>query len=476
MVEVLLCCAPADSAAAARIAARLERQAEVRVILDDSDEESVAAKAAAGLRDSSGVVMLLSPESVPPQAGRQFWGTVIDHVSGNGAPPAVSVLLRPCSYPRTLERGTFHRWEGEAREVLRALEAWALSLHALPSRRSFEPARLPWFTGRERELAWLWERLVDRSGVAVLVNETPASGKTALAQEFCLQAREHFRDLVWFSCGDLSPEQIAAGLAEQLCLERAGLSDLIRRAGEHRVLLVLDNLPPSVPIPDITLERASVLITARESGMADVLLVEPVSPIEPATPSDPVDLRLLRAMAVCRRDAFPLDFAARIAGLDPVTAAEATSHLIRDRLADPLDETRGILRLNALSATAVDGDVEEERRRHAMLLKETLSAWREDTSSALRLFAEFQPAFRWAIEADWPLAGSLARRAYDLLSYSGRAAEGAQVLASFRDAALQRGDRQTADDCSWELSWARNEPYHGPARAPAAAEQTGFDL
>jgi len=206
------------------------------------------------------------------------------------------------------------------------------------------------------------------------------------------------------------------------------------------------------------------------------LRIEPVPPSVTAAPSDPGDPRLFRAMAVCRRDGFPLDFAARIAGLDPAEATVVAAHLVRDRLADPLDETRGILRLNALASAVLEGALEEERLRHATLLKETLSAWREDTASALRLFAEFTTAYRWALAANWPLAGSLARRAYDLLSYSGRAVEATQVLASLRDAALVRGDRQTADDCSWELSWARNEPYHGPARAPTAAEQTGFDF
>lgn len=486
MVDILLCCAPEDRETAVRIAHRLEQNAEVRVIFDDTDSESVAAKAVEGLPSTAGVVVLLSTESVPAQVSRESWGALLDHIAGNSEPPVACVLLRACGYPRILERGKFHRWEGNEREVLRALQSWAIRLHKLPLKRSFEPARLSFFEGREAEFDWLHDQLVDRASCALLFHDAPASGKTSLAQEFCRRAAGHYRDIVWCACNGRSLTSIAADLAEQLEVERlaeseATLAEAVRLAGRHRVLLVLDGLPCEFAPSLEDTGRASVLITSRsvadlEPPHLNVLRISASAPAEPATPRDSADLRLWRAMAVCRTDGFSLDLAARIAGLSAPDAQAACARLVEARLADPLDEARGLFRLNALSVAAAGDQLDDERRHHAALLKETFSRWREDMSSARRLVAELDLAFRWAVGADWPIACSLARRGCDYLAYAGRLAESAELLVSLRDAAIQRGDQQTADECAWDLSFARNETYRGAARATPAGEQIGFDF
>ena len=483
MLEVFLCCSPADQEVAAAITARLEHGAEVTVALDDSEPESAAVKWKWG-RSCAAILLLLSPEAVPPRVSRADWGELLDHIASNADPPIGSLLVRGCGYPRLLERRHFFRWDGGPREALRAIEKWALRLHRLPQQPSFVPAQLPWFEGRARELDLLWETLVDRAGTAVVVNPAAASGKTSLAQEFSRRAGAHFRDLLWVACGDRSPASIVADLAQQIgaeCQGEAGeaFAGLVDLAGRHRVLLVLDDLQPILAVPADSQGRASVLVTTRSTQVeappaAQVIRIDKGPEFPLAVPDNPVDLRLWRAMAVCRPSGFPLELAARIAGIEPADVPGACARLIQGRLVDPFDGGR--LRLNALSLAAAGDLLEMERRRHAEVVYEAVSGWAKNPDFNKQYGAELIPAFQWATSADWPLACALVRHAFALLRHYGRLAEGTELLVALGNAADLRSDRQVSDECSWELSWIRGVPYRGAYRGSACGDQLSFDF
>lgn len=483
MLEVLICCAPADRELAEKIGARLERGAELDVVFDDSGGESVAAKWEAGL-SSGAILLLLSPESVPPRADRTEWGALLDHVASNGEPPVASLLARECAYPRILERRNFFRWADGGREALRAIERWAIELHRDAGHAGFTPARLPWFEDREEELEALWEALVDEAGIAVVINEEPASGKTALAQEFCLRAGAHFRQTLWVDCGQRSRAAIVGELAEQIGVdcpgeEDDGLGDLLEAAGRRRVLVVLDDCPPDLVQAASARGRASVLLTTRSAEVpAGRRVVRPpaVAELPIAPPENEIDARLLKAMAVCRRGGFPLELAARVAGLAPAEVSGARSRLIERRLADPFDEAGGRLRVNALAAGMASGGLEEQRRRHAGLIHQAFAGWMRNQEFDRSYTGELMPALEWAAGADWPLACSLARHGFAFLRHRGRIAEGAELLDALRDAAEAIGDQAVSDECAWELSWLRGEAYRGLGRAPVGGDQLRFDF
>lgn len=478
MLEVFLCFSPADREIAAAIATRLERNAEAKVVLDEGVTESVAARWEGGL-SSSAILLLLSPEAVPPHVSRTEWGAVLDHLTTHADPPISSLLVRDCGYPRLLERRHFFRWDGG----LRALEEWVLRLHPLPASRSFVPAPLPWFEGRQDEFDLLWQTLVDGAGTAIVFHPA-AAGKTSLAQEFARQAGGHFRDVLWVACADRSPASIAGDLAERLGVASEGegeeaFASLLAVAGRHRVLLVLDDIGPALALPADPQGRASLLITTRSEQLAPpaarvIRLSDgrPAAPLE--IPQNPADRRLWQAMAACRPSGFPLELAAGIAGVDPADAPPACTRLIQARLVDPFDDAEGSLRLSASSIAAAGGALETERRRHAEVVYAAVSRWSKSQGDCQRYIAELAPAFRWAAAADWPLAQALARHASAFLQTRRRAFEAAELLAALREAADRRGDRQVAEDCSRELSWIYDVPYSG--RPPVPGDQLSFDF
>lgn len=411
-------------------------------------------------------------------------GRAFGSCRGERAASGRSGSCRECKYPRILERRNFFRWGDGAQEVLRAIERWAIDLHPVPRERRFAPAPLPWFEGREEDLGALWETLVDRAGTAVLVNAEPASGKSAMAQEFCRQASEHFRRLIWVACGERSLASIAADLAGQIgedCPreEEGALERLLETAGRHRSLVVFDDFPPHLPIPAGSHERASVLATAREAQApqgACVMRISKARDLRIPAPDNPADLRLLRAMAVCHMGGFPFDLAARISELDPDEAADARMRLLENRLADPFDDAAGRLRLNAVSAAMAGQDLEIERRRHAGLIHQAFSGWMKNQDFDRHFTIELTPAFRWAAKADWPLAVSIVRLVFRFLRHHGRITEGSELLSALRAEADARGDQAVSDECSRELSWIIGTPYSGLGRVPESGDQLQFDF
>jgi hypothetical protein len=327
VIDVFLCHSAADREVAARIASRLER-AESKVWLEQCsrDDAHTIPEAWDGGISSAAILLLLSPDTVPQRLNRDEWEPLLAHVAGNATPPIGAILIRECAYPRLLERKDFHRWDDRPEALLRALESWVLRLHPQSEFHSFMPARQPWFEGRQHEMDLLWTALVDEAGAAVLSNAAPGSGKTSLAQEFARVAGGQFRDILWVECGGRSRLSIAGELAAQLGTSLQGpveeaIAGLGRLIENHRLLVVLDDVTGDIPIDLAPDGRASLLITTRLPGLplperaVLVRLEDAIAPSPSESPMDPLDLRLLEAMSVCRPQGFPLEFAARIAGI-----------------------------------------------------------------------------------------------------------------------------------------------------------------
>lgn len=325
MVTVFLSYAPQDREIAATTAARLERGAEATVLLSECRDHTVAEDWEGG-QYCAAVLLLLSPDSVPARLRREDWESLLGHISGNAEPPVAAMLVRPCAYPRLLERKNFFHWAECSTEALRAIERWGLSLQPSPERRAYEPACLPWFQGRQRELALLWETLVDGAGSAVALQVEPGSGKTSLAQEFARQAGEQFRDVIWVACGSRPWESILGELASRLevpldAVQEESVAMLETAVGKHRLLLILDDASgcvPMLPRPD---GLASILITTRSEDLAlarpaVAIRLERLRREKIEAPENPAELRLWQAMAVCRPDGFPLELPAEAAGME----------------------------------------------------------------------------------------------------------------------------------------------------------------
>jgi hypothetical protein len=314
----------------------------------------------------------------------------------------------------------------------------------------------------------LWQTLADGPGAAVLAGPA-GSGKTSLAQEFARRAAEHFRDVLWVECGDRSQASIDGEIAGLLGV-RPGTPEVWELLGEHRLLLVLDDLVAGDAAPLAPLApggRASVLVTTRSAGLepppgACLLRLKQVTVPPLAFPADPLDARLWQAMSLCSPRGVPLELAARIAGASD--AGAAGERLVSARLADPFVNGWRRYRLSAASRDLAQsgGGLDALRRRHAQVLREMLVAWRTDALSCRWARAEIRPALDWASANDWPLAVDLGRRAFRFLE-ANRPVECAEAMRRLLRAAEERQDRRIADECVNQLYWLEaSRPFGNP--------------
>ena len=451
VLDILVCHASADREVAEQIASRI-RMAGPEVWLDQTADDNIAT-AWEGGQSYAGIILVLSPDSVPPLGGRTAWHAVLDHREHHAHPPMAIVLAGPCTYPAILERKDFFRWGGDARETLRAISRWAVALLDVPDPPFFEPAPLPWFEGRDGELDSLWESLVDAPGVTVIAGSA-GTGKTAMAQEFARRASAHFRGLLWVACGERNAAGIAGDVAAQLGTTGCEL------LAEHRVLLVLDDATRETPRFDAP-GRASVLITTRETRLdlgqqSRVILRDRIRFPKPlATPTDADDLNLWRAMSVCRRQNVPVRLAGEIAGLGSEQAMAACDRLAGLRLVDPLDRGGSRVRLSARSvAAALKGaDIEILRGRHADALRVAYAQWTAHAERCRMLLAEAETAVHWEADRHLRVAVDLGQQVAAFLCKEGRAEEAAGMLRFLRDTAADRQNDDLALSCAWQLSW-----------------------
>ena len=353
MVEIFLCYAECDRGVAEAIAGRLDLAAEATVTFQpcgSGEDQTVATRWEMG-EFSQGIVLVLSPECVPPLS-RDAWEPLIQHSIGGTAPPVASVLVRDCQFPQVLRRRNHFRWASG--DALPALHRWAIRLQP-PAGEDWEPVDpLPWFQGREREMDVLWKTIVERAGVAVITGRE-GSGKSCLAQHLAYHAAEFFRGVAWNPGGQ--PE-------------------------EGRFLRVLDDA--SAPGPAVAGE--SLLVTARELDLPGAARIHletmPGPPVEP--PARAEELGLWRAMALCSPKGFSLEFAAHIARMG-TTALDLSGSLVDKRLADPLSGRGRRLRLGPASRKAAleSTDVSALRDRHTRAVSEALKGWRTDVVKSM---------------------------------------------------------------------------------------------
>jgi hypothetical protein len=476
VIDLYLCHAAADRDVAASICSRLER-AEAKVWLEQCD--SIPEVWDGGL-SSTAILLLLSPDAVPQRWNRGDWEPLLAHVAGNARPPVSSVLIRECAYPKLLGRKDFHRWDDDRPEVvLRALESLVLSLHPESESHSFVPARLPWFEGRQSELDELWIALVDKAGAAALSDAEPGSGKTSLAQEFARAASGQFLDVLWIECGGRSRLSVAAELATHIGASLQGsveeaIAGLEQLIAQHRLLVVLDDVTGDIPISLAPDGRASLLITTRLplAGAISVPSFEPPHALAD-TAIDPTDLSLWEAMSVCRPQGFPLEFAARIAGMTESDARAASQRLLAHRWIDPVDAGGSRFRLGARGGAAWQS--EAARLRHSEVLTQIFAAWRSNPANCGALLAEMDSAFQWALVSNWSVAVRLAERAFGFLTGVGRPHQAVDLYSELRDVARERQDLRVAENCSSELAWIQDD--NGDIRRRAVSgDQLALDF
>jgi hypothetical protein len=138
---------------------------------------------------------------------------------------------------------------------------------------------------------------------------------------------------------------------------------------------------------------------------------------------------------------------------------------------DPLDEAAGRFRLGTRSGQAAlaIGEPEVFRRGHIDALHAVL---RDRRPGSQALIDELEHGFRWALLNDWKAAVALARACFKFLKSGERLGEAAWIYELLRTVARQRGDSQTAEECTWELSWIRDEPGDVQRRVTAGQQLT----
>lgn len=447
--EICLCFADADKTVAASIAARLENTAEVRV-WQESLRSPIHEAWDRGL-GASGILLLLSPESVPSRVDLAHWSELLAHLNSGETPPVVCVELGDCPYPPLLRRRRFFRWSSPT--VLRDLQRWAMARHPVPDPPPFVPAAVP---GIGNDAPDLWSTLVDSPGVAELEH---ADG----AQHFAHAAAPYFRDVLWVACARRSPACIAGEISASMGVpldgpEADAFNRAVALARRHRLLLVLAGVEPdfAVHVPE---GIGSVLVTRRTEL--------------PRAQHEPDDTALFEAMCACVPGAFPLELPAAMAGVPYETAVAAADRLAADGLVSRIDRSGSRLRLRA---RAHPRKVDAVRGRHAAALRDAFTRWSADPVAATRLVPEVELAIRWAILRDWQLAAQLAQSAGSFLRGVDRRTEAAYLYDLLHSAAKDRGDDTVAELCKWELSWLRGGVEGSLRSVTYRAEQLGFSF
>lgn len=392
-----------------------------------------------GGSSSAIIFLLLAPDSVPARADRTAWDPILQHIEQKSDPPIVSILVRGCAYPKLIERTNFFRWNGDL-PLLRQLDQLVIARHATSDRRTFVPARQPFFTGHESELEELFKTLVDQGGGTFHARET------ALAQEFARQAAGHFRETLWVSCGERSNGCIAGELAWQLGLRTSDQIGGVLR--EHRLLIVLDDLRGDLPFSLPGELRSSILTTTTS---------QPIDWTQPGPEHDALWL----AFATCLPQSAPLRLAAEIIGM----SEPSPDPLVECRVLDPLDEERYRMTASARTAALENPQANEFQDRHFKALDRFFA--RKDELRSILIAEVFQAVARFG-----ETAKDLGFRTADFLREERRHAEAIHVLRAIRASAH---DVETTERCEWELSWIEDAGER-PRRPMVSSEQLQLGL
>jgi hypothetical protein len=471
MLKVFPCYSAPDRELAHQLAAFLERGAGVEVLLEEGEMPpggDLIAKVEEGLA-ADVVLVLISDGSVPPRWVLERWRPVFWEQAAQAGTALATLLCRDAKFPDLLRRKNFFDLRQNRLAGFRAIKRWLMSLSPMPQKASFAPARQPSFKGRDTELETLCQLLADTPGMAVLEAAADA-GKTALALEFARRHGEDFDAVFWLTCGPRTAAALAGDLAAQLAVRldrdlESNLNELRRLAARHRCLLILDDAVAETAALLAPRGRTSVLMTTRRGDLASALSATAV-PLDASSGPDPSQLadtirnldgpaaRLLSAACACAASGFALDMAARTADAEPDEARDIAAGFVGQDVLRPLDENGPRFLVPALvrERVALRRDGQRWARYHA---RAAAGVFDEQTvaQDLGAYWPDLQHAFRWALEADWPLASTLARRALTWAKAQDRLAEAFEILQEWMRVAEQHGDRRVLEDCAWEQIW-----------------------
>ncbi|MGA2738503.1 MAG: toll/interleukin-1 receptor domain-containing protein [Bryobacteraceae bacterium] len=472
MPKVFPCYAASERELVHELAAFLERGAGVEVLLEEGEMPpggDLVAKVEEGLA-ADVVLVLLSPEAAPPRWVLERWKSVFWEQAAEMGTALATLLCRDAKFPDLLRRKNFFDLRQSRLSGFRAIKRWLMSLSPLPRKAPFGAARQPSFEGRDAELETLCTLLADTPGVAALADDAGA-GKTVLALEFARRHREDFEAIFWLTCGSRSAAALAGDLAAQLDVRldrdlESNLNELRRLCARYRCLLILDDAVAATAAVLAPRGRTSVLLTTRQNDLAIALSATPV-PLKFRSPEDLEKLadtirnldgaaqRLLSAMCACAPSGFPLDMAVRTADAEPDEAREIVAGFVSQGVLAPLDENgpRFLVPALARERVALRRDGPRWARYHALAIADLFGAQDSATPDLTAHWPDLQHAFAWALETDWPLASSLARRALTWSKAQDRLAEAFEILRDWSRAAERNADRRALEDCAWEQIW-----------------------
>ncbi|HXM40905.1 MAG TPA: toll/interleukin-1 receptor domain-containing protein [Bryobacteraceae bacterium] len=472
MPKVFPCYSGTDRELVHKLAAFLERGAGVEVLLEEGEMPpggDLIAKVEEGLA-ADVVLVLLSPEAVPPRWILERWKSVFWEQAAEMGTALATIQCRDAKFPDLLRRKNFFDLRQNRLAGFRAIKRWLMSLSPLPRKAPFAPARQASFQGRQAELETLCSLLADTPGMAVLADGAGA-GKTALALEFARRYQEDFDAVFWLTCGSRGAAALAGDLAAQLGVRldrdlESNLNELRRLCARYRCLLILDDAVAATAAVLAPRGRTSVLLITRQNDLAAALSATPV-PLEFPFPEDLEKLadairnldgpaqRLLSAMCACAPSGFPLDMAVRTADAEGDEAREIVAALVAQNALVPLDENgpRFLIPAFVRERAALRRDGPRWARYHALAIADLFGAQTADTPDLTAHWPDLQHAFAGALETDWPLASTLARRALTWARAEDRLAEAFEILQDWSRAAERNCDRRALEDCAWEQIW-----------------------
>jgi hypothetical protein len=261
---VFPCYAEADYEIAARVAAFLERGADVRVFLDEgrmAPGENLAEKAREA-RTADTIVVLFSRQSLPPRWPRAQWeDALVKEPAAEGVRIAF-LRLDDCVPPRVLQP-RFDMGESSL-AGLRALKRWVRRASG-----DLAAASTPRVPDQALELELLAIALADRPGSDVALS-------LDLALDFADAFRQDFDAILRLECGGRSLAALAGDLAAQLDLRLEGdlasnMQRLVEFCEPRRFLLILAGSGSDGPAWDLLF-----------GGRFSTLLIDASSPAPPA--------------------------------------------------------------------------------------------------------------------------------------------------------------------------------------------------
>jgi len=468
MPKVFPCYAPSERDLVRDLAAFLERGCGVEVLLEEGEIESgedLISKVAEGL-SADVVLVLLSPDSVPARWVLERWKSVFWEQPAALGTSLASLLCRDAKFPDLLRRNHFYDLRHNHLSAFRAIKRWLMSLAPLAQHPPFSPALQPAFTGRDAELETLCTLLADAPGIAALAG-APASGKTALALEFARRRRDEFDIVFWLTCGARSLPGLAGDLAFQLGVRldrdlETNLNEIRHLCSRHRCLLVLDDAVPATAALLAPRGRTSVLLTTRHLDLPASLSATEIPLADSFPPNaDAIrDLagdarRLLSAMCACAPSGFPIGMASRTADIESLEIKDLLASNVQKGIALPLDENgpRFLIPAGVRERAALRGDSGRWARHHARTVADLFGSPPPDSPDLTAYWPDLQHAFRGALEADWTLASTLARRGIAWAKAQERLAEAFEMLQDWSRVAGEHGDRRVLEDCAWEQVW-----------------------